>query len=100
MLRSFCIIFIALASIGAAYAADSRTISFGGRERSYLVYHPAGLHGPAPLVIVMHGGFGSGSQAEQSYGWDAEADRGHFVVVYPDGVRRAWNAGGKCCGRP
>jgi len=93
-------IMIALASFGAAHAADSRTLTFGGRERSYLVYRPAGLNGPAPLVVVMHGGFGTGSQAEHSYGWDAMADRGHFVVVYPDGVRRAWNAGGKCCGRP
>jgi polyhydroxybutyrate depolymerase len=92
----------ALASFGAAHAADSRTLTYDGRDRTYLVYRPADLSRAksAPLVIVMHGGFGSGSQAEHSYGWGAMADRGHFVVVYPNGVRRAWNAGGKCCGRP
>jgi Esterase PHB depolymerase len=40
-----------------------------------------------------------GQQAQKSYGWDAEADRGHFVVAYPDGLDRAWNTGG-CCGTP
>jgi len=30
----------------------------------------------------------------------AEADSGHFVVAYPDGLDRAWNTGGGCCGTP
>jgi poly(3-hydroxybutyrate) depolymerase len=55
---------------------------------------------PAPLVVMMHGGFGSAQQAERAYGWDELADSAKFVVVaYPDGVGRAWNVGG-CCGRP
>lgn len=41
-----------------------------------------------------------GAQAEKSYHWDAEADSGHFVVAYPDGLNRAWNTGGGCCGVP
>ena len=49
---------------------------------------------------MLHGGFGSGAQAEKSYHWDAQADRGHFVVAYPDGLDRAWNTGGGCCGVP
>jgi polyhydroxybutyrate depolymerase len=49
---------------------------------------------------MLHGGFGSGLQAERSYGWDAEANGGQFVVAYPDGFRRAWNTGGGCCGQP
>jgi polyhydroxybutyrate depolymerase len=49
---------------------------------------------------MLHGGFGSAAQAEKSYHWDAEADAGHFVVAYPDGLDRAWNTGGGCCGVP
>ena len=49
---------------------------------------------------MMHGGFGSASQAEKSYRWDTEADVGHFLVAYPDGLDRAWNSGGGCCGVP
>ena len=52
-----------------------------------------------PLVVFLHGGFGDGQQAEQSYGWDAQADAGSFIVVYPDGILKAWN-GGTCCGQP
>jgi polyhydroxybutyrate depolymerase len=49
---------------------------------------------------MLHGGFGNAAQAESYYGWDAEADSGHFLVLYPDGVDRAWNVGGGCCGKP
>jgi len=76
-----------------------RTLSGGGRERSYRLYRPVSVESgkPAPLVLVLHGGFGSAGQAEQAYGWDELADRHRFVVAYPDGVGRSWNAGW-CCG--
>ena len=75
-------------------------VSNGDGDRTYLLYRPASLsqQTPAPLVIVLHGGFGSGSQAERSYHWDALADRQGFVVAYPDGINHSWNAGGFCCG--
>lgn len=70
-------------------------------ERTFRVHRPATL--PAgqrvPLVLVLHGGAGSGEQAEESYGWDATAGRDGFLVVYPDGIGRSWNAGPGCCGR-
>jgi polyhydroxybutyrate depolymerase len=77
-------------------------MSVDGVHRTYIVYRPATVRASAevPLVVFLHGGFGSGAQAERSYGWDARADRGHFVVAYPDGIHRAWNAGGGCCGQP
>ena len=80
--------------------SSSHTIVVGGRTRTYLTYRPAALSGPAPLVVMLHGGFGTAALAERYYGWDAEADRGHFVVAYPDGLNRAWNTGGGCCGTP
>jgi polyhydroxybutyrate depolymerase len=76
------------------------TISAGGLNRSYRVYKPAGLPASAPLVVMLHGGFGSAEQAEKAYGWDQLADTAKFVMAYPDGVARAWNTGGGCCGRP
>jgi polyhydroxybutyrate depolymerase len=69
-----------------------------GSERDYLLTVPD-AEGPLPLVIVLHGGFGSAEQARDSYGWDAVAAREGFAVAYPDGLGRAWNAGGGCCGR-
>jgi polyhydroxybutyrate depolymerase len=87
---------------GPVLAAGSSThsIEVGGVSRTYIVYRPASLPAAAPLVVMLHGGFGSASQAEKSYGWDAEADRSHFVVAYPDGLNHAWNTGGGCCGTP
>jgi len=80
--------------------SSSHTISVGGVTRSFIVYRPPALPAGAALVVMMHGGYGSASQAEKYYHWDAEADAGHFLVAYPDGLDRAWNAGGGCCGIP
>lgn len=49
---------------------------------------------------MLHGGLGSGTQAQRAYGWDELAEREQFVVVYPDGLDRAWAVGGGCCGNP
>jgi polyhydroxybutyrate depolymerase len=76
------------------------TISVGGVDRTYRVYKPEGLPASAPLVVMLHGGFGSGEQAQRAYGWDQLADSAKFVVAYPDGLNRAWNVNGGCCGRP
>lgn len=76
---------------------ESRTIEVDGVVREYRVHVPAGLADDPALVVMLHGGFGSGAQAERAYGWDEASDAHGFVVAYPDGTSRTWNAGG-CCG--
>ena len=78
---------------------STQTVDSGESTRTFHLYRPQGLTGAAPLVVMLHGGYGNGAQAERSYHWDAEADNGHFLVAYPDGLNRAWNAG-TCCGVP
>ncbi|OBH40202.1 extracellular catalytic domain type 1 short-chain-length polyhydroxyalkanoate depolymerase [Mycobacterium mantenii] len=78
---------------------SSQSIESGGVSRSFHLYRPRGLTDAVPVVVMLHGGFGNGAQAERSYHWDSEADGGHFLVAYPDGLNRAWNAG-TCCGEP
>jgi polyhydroxybutyrate depolymerase len=78
---------------------STQTIDSGGTSRTIHLYRPAGLTSPAPLVVMLHGGFGSGTQAETAYHWDAEADRGRFLVAFPDGEKASWNGGGGCCGQ-
>jgi polyhydroxybutyrate depolymerase len=90
----------ASAHVAVPVGSSTQTLEIGGRKRTFRVYRPAGLADPAPLVVMLHGGFGTAAQAEGYYGWDAEADAAHFLVAYPDGVDRAWNAGGGCCGTP
>jgi polyhydroxybutyrate depolymerase len=71
------------------------SLSFDGRVRTYRVYAPPGLHQPAPLLFVLHGGGGSGSNMELMTHRDFNrvADRDGVLVVYPDGVGRNWNDG-------
>nr|WP_300143563.1 PHB depolymerase family esterase [Propionicimonas sp.] len=87
---------------GLPAGTSHESIQSAGRERIFAVHRPPS--GPAatgyPLVVVLHGGFGTGAQAEAAYGWDEQADAAGFLVAYPDGIDRAWNAGGGCCGAP
>lgn len=78
-----------------------RSIHLGDSTRTYRLFVPDDLDRstPAPVVVVMHGGFGSARQAEIAYGFDDVAAQHGVVVAYPDGARRAWNAG-DCCGEP
>lgn len=87
---------------GVPVGKSTQTIEAGGLQRTFHVYRPASVPAGArvPLVVFLHGGFGTGALAERAYGWDPEADRGAFVVAYPDGLDHAWNAGGGCCGKP
>lgn len=73
------------------------TIEVGGVQRSYLLHVPTDLADDPALVVMLHGGLGSAAQAQRSYGWNVAADAAGFVVAYPDGDGRTWNAG-DCCG--
>jgi polyhydroxybutyrate depolymerase len=77
-----------------AHASDSRSIRVAGVSRSYRIHVPDDLPaGPAPLVFAFHGGGSHGKGMERVTGFDAIADREHFIVVYPDGLDKHWNDG-------
>ncbi len=81
------------------------SIQFGGYNRTYLLHLPAGYSGTdsLPLVIAMHGGFGSSYNIQNQSQLSIKADAENFIVVYPEGVKggflnaSSWNAGW-CCG--
>lgn len=85
---------------------DRTLVTADGLSRTYRLFVPEGLTGPAPLLVALHGGLGSGKQFEVSSGFNGLATANGFMVAYPDGVPRSpvgsagartWNAG-KCCG--
>ncbi|WP_395639903.1 alpha/beta hydrolase family esterase [Pseudolysinimonas sp.] len=76
---------------------EARTLEVDGVTREYHVHVPTELSDDPALVVMLHGGVGSAAQAERAYGWNAVADTEGFVVAYPDGTSRTWNAG-DCCG--
>lgn len=102
-MRLMVVLAVLLAGAACARPEDrgpDRTIKVGGISRTFHWYLPPDLPDtPVPLVVMLHGGFGSGKQAQQDYGWDGVAAAEGFAVVYPDAVDRAWNVGGGCCGR-
>lgn len=94
----------ALALSFSTALAQTDSITVGALTRTYTLRLPSAYDGvtPLPLVIAMHGGFGSGLQLEEQSLLSDEAELEGFIVVYPDGVPsplniRTWNAGG-CCG--
>lgn len=76
----------------------------GRRDRSYIVHVPPALLSPAPVVIALHGGGGTGAQFQEENGLDEVADREGFIAVYPEGTGvlpnrlHTWNSGDNCCG--
>jgi polyhydroxybutyrate depolymerase len=67
--------------------------------RSFIIHVPAGYDNTRaiPLVLNFHGATMTAALQQQTTGMDAKADAGGFVVVYPEGFDRSWNAGA-CCG--
>jgi len=63
--------------------------------RDYIVHLPTGYNAinKYPLVINMHGYTSTASQQQTYSQMNVVADTGKFIVVYPDGVNNAWNAG-------
>jgi polyhydroxybutyrate depolymerase len=82
-------------------ATHHETLEAGGLQRDYSVFAPPGGD-PAtrPLVIVLHGTYGTGRKMQRSLGFDPYALRLGFLVAYPDAYRpegkyftERWNDG-------
>ncbi len=76
------------------------TLEFAGLERSYRLFVPSGVteSGQTSLVVALHGGLGSGDQFAGASNFETLAETEGFIVVFPDGADRTWNAG-TCCGQ-
>jgi polyhydroxybutyrate depolymerase len=76
-----------------------REISVDGLERRYIVYLPsvADPNKALPVVIGFHGAWGTAKSFEEQSEFHNAPRASEFLIVYPNGYRRSWNAGA-CCG--
>jgi polyhydroxybutyrate depolymerase len=98
MRRSVALAVAGLLAATSALAAErplaTHTLGVDGLTRTYHLHVPPGLAaGPAPLVLVFHGGGSNGPATDRLTRFTALADREGFVVVFPDGVGHNWNDG-------
>jgi polyhydroxybutyrate depolymerase len=70
-------------------------VTADGHTRTYAIHVPAGYDANKtyPLVLLFHGGYGSGARILSTTQFAAKADREGFIVVAPDGIDRHWNDG-------
>jgi polyhydroxybutyrate depolymerase len=69
-------------------------------ERTYILHVPPATSEPLPLIIVLHGTYGTGRKMQVGLGFDPYADQRGFYVAYPDAYQKPgeretarWNDG-------
>ena len=84
----------------AAETTRHYDLDTGGRKRSYLLHVPPSYDGkPMPLLVALHPALSTPELMEKATHFDTLADSNGFIVAYPEGISKRWNAG-KCCGEP
>lgn len=75
-------------------ANAQESIKVGDTTRNMITYAPEGLPYNPPLVISLHGLNQDANYQKGQANWEAVADTAKFVVVYPNGVNKAWDISG------
>jgi polyhydroxybutyrate depolymerase len=75
---------------GHMFVADGRRTFLLHIPRSYA---SAPEPQPVPLVLVFHGVLDTGAEMAEQTGFSELSEEEGFIVAYPDGVGRRWNAG-------
>jgi polyhydroxybutyrate depolymerase len=70
-----------------AQGDSTRSLSFGGQERSYIVHIPANYNpnNPTPMVLIFHGFGLNAEDMIRITGFNDQADADGFIAVYPLG---------------
>ena len=76
---------------------QSKQFLYGGEKRRYTIYLPASYNKENqkafPVVFNFHGG--GMTMTEQMFytRMNESAEKNHFIVVYPQGIKQDWNVG-------
>jgi polyhydroxybutyrate depolymerase len=97
---------VAAAALAQAYRARlfvarrlERHVTVGHLVRRYVVWLPPsrGKKSPLPVVLAFHPGYATPEGFEDNIALHAAGEARNFIIVYPEGYQRSWNAG-TCCG--
>ena len=89
-----------LPSLGAGN--HTLTLAVDGLQREYILHVPSAVRqgGPLPLLIVLHGSYGTGREMQVGLGFDALANQRGFYTAYPNAYQEPghiqtarWNDG-------
>jgi polyhydroxybutyrate depolymerase len=86
VIRAAC---LALLIASAVFGLESRTLTLHGVERRYLIALPRVAKVPTPMVLALHGGFGTAESARR-FGLEPAADLRGLILVYPQSLNRRW----------
>ncbi|HZY39179.1 MAG TPA: PHB depolymerase family esterase [Mucilaginibacter sp.] len=88
------LLFIA-GNAGAQGRLENEEIIVDSLNRRFVVYVPRSDNNlqKLPVLISLHGRFGTGAQMMSFADFRPIADKEKFIVVCPDGIDRSWNAG-------
>ena len=97
-MRQICLLLLLL--VVGMMPAKADNISVNGTSRSYNVYAPKNLGENRPLLIFCHGYNQDANWIQNSefkndnVSMEAVCDTAKFVVVFPNGIDKAWDTGG------
>jgi polyhydroxybutyrate depolymerase len=70
----------------------THTMTVDGEQRTYRLVVPATAGDRPPLVVALHGLYGSAERFQQTSGWDAVAAGAGAVLAYPDSYAAGWRS--------
>ena len=87
-------------NVSLAAGNHNLSMTVDGLERTYILHVPSAASAPLPLMIVLHGTYGTGRKMQLGLGFDPYADQHGFYVAYPDAYQKPderetarWNDG-------
>ena len=96
-LALFAMVAACIAPTTATAASQDIAIKFQNLDRGYRLFIPDGpATQPRPLIVALHGGYGTGKNMEELTNLNLAGGNLGFVIAYPEGLGRSWNAG-TCC---
>jgi polyhydroxybutyrate depolymerase len=78
---------------------STRTLTVDGLSRDYILHIPPSINrvNPVPAVFAFHDLLSTPTELKNTAQLDRLADSNGFIIIYPQGIDKSWNAG-NCCG--